>query len=479
MAFCLLAVLLVAWAAGPLRADGPGWTESVRVATGVTYPAAALDGKGNVHLAWVDQSDSTVRHLIVGRSPTVIPSPSRSNYFPSLAADGQGRVHAVWDGGSYVLYACWDGQRWSDPVTLPRQERSANEAQVAVDEGGQPHVIFWSSGHGSASSQWTPWYTRRVDGHWLAPRRLPDAVPSSSRLSFLVREGKVHVAFLYQRSDGLQSVGYACSTNGGADWSPVEDVAGARAPVWAHEPSLVVQDGVSVVAWVSDDPQTQQPCSWYARRVNGQWTPPARLVQGAGGQLGPVVIWDGERLLVAWQQNAQGFVQQIAVTSTDPNTGSSAPPTVFNWRGIPTMLTADVTPEGEAVVAWATGWSEIYYAYRPPYRPTSSVAALPAVVPSATFLVRWSGRDRSGTGIAGYDVQVKDGDGPWADWLIRTQATSAFFTGQNGHTYRFRSRAIDNAGHIEAWPETCDATTTVLAQPMDFHLYLSLAALAR
>ncbi len=65
------------------------------------------------------------------------------------------------------------------------------------------------------------------------------------------------------------------------------------------------------------------------------------------------------------------------------------------------------------------------------------------------FDVRWDGTDGPhGSGIEHFEVQVRDGfDGPWVVWLPKTTQTSGFFIGQIGHTYFFRTRAWDQAGH--------------------------------
>jgi len=77
--------------------------------------------------------------------------------------------------------------------------------------------------------------------------------------------------------------------------------------------------------------------------------------------------------------------------------------------------------------------------------PSSEVSPLPAMMESLTFTVRWRGNDDPlGLGLADYDVQYRDGlYGPWTDWLTKTTATAALFTGLDGHTYYFRSRARD------------------------------------
>ncbi|MCY2990023.1 MAG: dockerin type I domain-containing protein [Planctomycetota bacterium] len=96
--------------------------------------------------------------------------------------------------------------------------------------------------------------------------------------------------------------------------------------------------------------------------------------------------------------------------------------------------------------------------------PTSNVVVLPALV-GPTFSVTWQGTDDSGgSGIATYDVYVSDTDGPWTKWQDHTALTSASFTGQVDHIYRFFSQATDHVGHQESPPITYDARTTVTAQ---------------
>ncbi len=99
--------------------------------------------------------------------------------------------------------------------------------------------------------------------------------------------------------------------------------------------------------------------------------------------------------------------------------------------------------------------------------PISWIEPLPTWVNTTTFTVTWAGHD-VWTGIAAYDVQARDGyEGTWTDWLTGTAATSGAFSGAPGHTYFFRVRARDGAGHQEpfgSW-EWGQAFTTVLTEP--------------
>jgi spore germination protein YaaH len=83
---------------------------------------------------------------------------------------------------------------------------------------------------------------------------------------------------------------------------------------------------------------------------------------------------------------------------------------------------------------------------------TSPLAGIRAFAPSQsteTFTVSWIGTDESG--VLDYDLQVSIHGGPWHDWLVDTKATSAPYTGADGHGFAFRVRARDTHGNVGAW----------------------------
>lgn len=102
-------------------------------------------------------------------------------------------------------------------------------------------------------------------------------------------------------------------------------------------------------------------------------------------------------------------------------------------------------------------------------RPTSSATA-PATSDAPEFVVHWSGIDGL-SGVASYDVQVRDLylGGSWTIWLSGAAVLTDTFHGERGHTYAFRSRAIDRAGNVELWPGAADAITAVT--PYEFEAY--------
>jgi RHS repeat-associated protein len=106
-------------------------------------------------------------------------------------------------------------------------------------------------------------------------------------------------------------------------------------------------------------------------------------------------------------------------------------------------------PAKEALVTFDTGL------------PSSTMAPLPAEV-HPSFAVSWSGTDAD-SGIAGYDVYVKEDDGQWTRWLDGTSDVTATYTGKPAHRYAFYVVATDNAGNREAKSSLAEASTVVMS----------------
>ncbi len=97
--------------------------------------------------------------------------------------------------------------------------------------------------------------------------------------------------------------------------------------------------------------------------------------------------------------------------------------------------------------------------------PQSRVTHLPAFVNQVGFWVSWTSSDE-GAGVARIQVQARDGAaGPWQDWLPYAGDMALYEPAVEGHTYYFRSRAVDWAGNVESWPLLPDASTTVDLSP--------------
>ncbi|MCL1475466.1 calcium-binding protein [Argonema antarcticum] len=96
-------------------------------------------------------------------------------------------------------------------------------------------------------------------------------------------------------------------------------------------------------------------------------------------------------------------------------------------------------------------------------KPTSAVEALPTTVADTSFPVKWSGNDDAiGSALAGYTIYISENGGEFTPWLEDTTLTEATYIGQPGSTYAFYSIARDNAGNVEAVPNTPDTQIAVI-----------------
>lgn len=112
--------------------------------------------------------------------------------------------------------------------------------------------------------------------------------------------------------------------------------------------------------------------------------------------------------------------------------------------------------------------------------PTAEVLTFsPAETANATFTVRWSGDDGTGSGVGTYDVRYRVNGGPWQNWEQQTTATSASFTAGSGQgVYSFQARATDNVGNVGDYGPT-NGTGILFNQgeiTLDTYQYMPLAA---
>ena len=132
----------------------------------------------------------------------------------------------------------------------------------------------------------------------------------------------------------------------------------------------------------------------------------------------------------------------------------------------------DIAPDGKSMIIYDT-------------TPPTSLASSPSEWNSFGFDVTWSGDDTAvGSRIALFDVQVKvEDDGEWTDLITQTVETSTTYTAtyvsEPDAVYHFRSRATDNAGHVEGWPEEPNGDTTTIVHfpgsfPGKYKLYMPL-----
>ncbi len=277
---------------------------------------------------------------------------------------------------------------------------------------------------------------------------------------------------------------YSMNANGTNRTQLTNDVVDNTQPSWSPDGSKIawIKGGTTGAIWIMDaDGNNQQPLATnltYAQNL--RWSP------------------DGTRLALDYDSDGD-TMNELAIINADGTALHSVYdlnyPTDEVWLSgwAPDGQSLIYTPVsyissgGQTYIAYqwvrrvtisggiwdffdnVTCANSLYVDWKPVERdlPVSQVEALPAWS-AAHFAVSWSGHDVGPSGVASFDVQVRDGAlGVWTNWITNTTQASAQFTGAGEHWYCFRSRARDNAFNLEAYPggngDTC--TTIDLSPP--------------
>lgn len=215
--------------------------------------------------------------------------------------------------------------------------------------------------------------------------------------------------------------------------------------------------------------------------VNQDDVPPvARVVQPSAGAWSPadlVVRWEGNDppnsngspgsgirwydVFYTTNGGSSWKVGRAQVTSTETNvTGAGHLTTMgFYARARDNAGNEGPAPSGSGSVQT---WTRI-----DAQAPEATMNPLPEVTPHSSFSVSWrDSKEQNESGIRYFDVQYREVGGDWQQLVYHTTATSTTFTrGENGKTYEFRARGVDNVGNEQAWGDP-QAETTVWTEPL-------------
>lgn len=353
--------------------------------------------------------------------------------------DGTGQTQITFDGASDLH---------------PRLNRGATRVVFASRRTGN-YEIFTMNPDGSGVAQLTFNDVDDVQPYWS---------PDGSKIVFQsYRDGQADLYVM--NADGNNPV--RLTTNGDYDGEPSWSPDGSKI---AFVSKRTGGSGDYFVYVMNADGSGQAQLSVQAYSEGPVWSPDGTKIayDSAGGD-----YWQN-----LWVMNADGSNQQVVFDE-----GGWAEAWARSWSPDSRYVAFTriyFTPCGNNLCwtyafldAWDSQTGNIVRLsgngedWRPDWQttdaltPNSSVSALTSPSPSP-IVVRWSGTDGGPSGIAGYDVQVKDGSGgTWTNWQTNTSATSAAYPGVSGHTYYFRVRARDNASNLETYPTNPDASTTV------------------
>lgn len=342
---------------------------------------------------------------------------------------------------------------------LPRFNRGATRVVFASNRDGN-YEIYTMNADGSGLTRLTFNNTNDVYPTWS---------PDGTRIAFQ-GYGDGNQAEIYVMNadgSGLRRLTFHGDYDGEPTWSPDgTQIAFTRRSSDQYRIWAMNADG-GHLRQLSNQPYSENPI----------WSPD-------GSQIAYDADGNGDGWQELWLMDASGSNQRRVFTPQESNTDAWArswsPDSRYitftrisfirqgdNWYWTYAYLDAVNVQNANDVRRLSSGGADWYPDWQTTdiLPPTSNMVPLPAQSP-APFVVSWSGTDSGPSGIASYDIQVKDGPGGvWTDWLVATTSLSAPYAGRDGRTYYFRARARDNGGNLEPWPADYDVQTTVEALP--------------
>jgi len=154
-------------------ASTSSWTTTEVVSTESTgysfHPSLAIDGAGNMHIAWHDETnyassgmddDIFYKYWVSSTSSwttteVVSTESTGSSYYPSLAIDSAGNIHVAWHdrtdyagagGDMDIFYKRWDASTFSwttTEVVSTESTGTSNFPSLAVDSIGNVHIAWY------------------------------------------------------------------------------------------------------------------------------------------------------------------------------------------------------------------------------------------------------------------------------------------------------------------------------------------------
>ena len=204
--------------------------------------------------------------------------------FPAMSIGFDGKIHIVWTDDSRIpgpnayeddiLYTCYDGNSWSEPVMLSGHDTTYSACpRIAVDSFGKPHVV-WQ--HNAIFYNSDVYYTTLTDTGWLEPLNLTPFSNTAYQPDIAIdSEDRIHVVWPDYYFGNVDILHMYCEDG---IWSDFVNVS--NDPIGSGTPRLVVDSEDHLhVAW-RQLASTGIQCEVFYSFYDGEnWTPRQNISQ--------------------------------------------------------------------------------------------------------------------------------------------------------------------------------------------------------
>jgi hypothetical protein len=238
-------------AAGPAE-RGP-WQQNESHYRYVDDPTVAIDARGRVAFAWVDQATKDVYFGKQGEAVNVSRSPQTFSWLPRVAIGADGVIHVLWQeiifsGGSHggdILFARSQdgGATFSAPLNLSDSTAGDGKGRIDKDRWHNGSLDLALGADGTVYAAWTEyegalWLRRSLDGgkSFSGKLRLRDAKPARAP-ALAVHGNTVYLAWTVG-DDPSADIRVARSDDGGRSFAAPAIVE--RTKAYSDAPKLAV-----------------------------------------------------------------------------------------------------------------------------------------------------------------------------------------------------------------------------------------------
>ena len=248
-------------------ADGVAWTFTTEtvVDTSVRFTSLAVDGRGDVHLAYTNSGDRVNYAFRDARTSKWFNTEldSRAS-FTSLTLDSHGDPNVCYTQQT-IRYAYWDGSEWHKEQISPGSGTIAFYCSVAVSADGIPHVTWYQERTAEDTNFLHLRHAVLQDGQWLAKTIDWDAQTGKWHSMVLDKQGTPRVSFDAFVSGQLK---YGIWVSGSWKVKPIDSRTSSQQPGRGMGNCLILDsDGRPMISYFEDGALK------YARqKENGSWS---------------------------------------------------------------------------------------------------------------------------------------------------------------------------------------------------------------
>jgi len=330
---------------------GATWSTDVKVNDDTDFadqyaPSLAVDGSGNVYVAWSDDrnwnyniyfaksSDGGVTWStdvkVNDDTDFVEPDHLADQYSPSLAVDGSGNLYVAWadwrngDDDIYFAKSTDSGATWSTDIKVNDDTGSTeqHDPSLAVDGSGNVYVA-WEDGYYNSAGGFRGdiYFAKSTDGGatWSANVQVNDDIGLGEQYGYNPSmtadgSGNVYVAWedgYYDSSDDhfYADIYFAKSTDGGTIWSANTQVNNDAGFADQYAPSLAVDSSGNIYAAWKDE-RNKYSDIYFAKSTDGgaTWSTDVTVDNDTGLASEPSLAVNGSgNLYVAWDDRSWNY----------------------------------------------------------------------------------------------------------------------------------------------------------------------------